>query len=135
MKEKIINVLKWFFIVLGVAFLVQILIVITAFVTMKRVTAVNFETIETNIKKPSEFIPIINYAQEYYDKNGKFPQNIDGIKLKKNLEYDYKTTKDLNCYTVTVKSKKNDITKQYQCCKMQDKNSNSNSESYVEYNN
>ena len=58
---------------------------------------------------------------------------ISNLKLKKGLEYKYEPSKDGNCYTIKINKDKQ--TKQYQRCLIQGENSNSTSESFVEYSN
>ena len=63
-------------------------------------------------KKLKPFQPIIDYVDTYYEENSKYPDKLGNIKLKKDLDYKYETTNDGNCYTITVKSKKENLTKQ-----------------------
>jgi len=140
MKEKLINIIKWLFIILGIVYLIQLLIAFSTFLAIKN--AFNYKNFNNTtsfskeIKKPKEFAQIIDYANSYFEENNKFPEtieNIESIKLKKDLDYKYETNKDSTCYTITIKSQKNNIVKQYQACKNKDKNSNFNTQSYIEY--
>lgn len=135
MKERLINIIKWFLIILGVIFLIQILIVLGAVIGISKFANSDMNINKNTSLKLKQMQPVINYAQDYYNKNGKYPVEIDNVKLNKNLEYKYETSKDLNCYTITTKDKKSNTTKQYQHCSTKSENSNSSSESYVEYSN
>ena len=111
MKERINKIIKWFFIALGIIFFIQILVVATIYFVVKKFETIDINKLTPDIGKPKEFSKIINYAQDYYNKNGKYPENIDNIKKKKDLIYKYETTKDSKCYSITIKSEKNKITK------------------------
>ena len=72
MKERFLNVLKWFFIVLGVLFFVQILLVLGVIIGFMGVEKLNFEPDfnKSNLQgmqapKVKDFQPIINYAEKY----------------------------------------------------------------------
>ncbi len=134
MKERFLTVLKWFFIVLGIIFFIQLLLILGAFIGIITFANSTFKMPE-NINKMKDIKPIINYVQDYQKENGKYPETIENIKLKKDLTYKYEPSKDFNCYTVTLKSKKENLTKQYQQCMVKTDNSTSSSESYVEFSN
>ena len=134
MKERFLTVLKWFFIVLGIIFFIQLLLILGAFIGIITFANSTFKMPE-NINKMKDIKPIINYVQDYQKENGKYPETIENIKLKKDLTYKYEPSKDFNCYTVTLKSKKKNLTKQYQQCMVKTDNSTSSSESYVEFSN
>ncbi|MBQ8634556.1 hypothetical protein IJ425_00195 [bacterium] len=134
MKERLFNVIKWFFIILGILFLFQLLIAFGLFLGImgfvdEGIGVINYD------KRMKPMQHAIKYIENYRNQNGKYPQNIDGIKLKKNLEYKYETTKDSNCYVLIIKSKKDNFTKQYQHCFFNTENGASNTHSYSEYNN
>lgn len=132
MKERLTNVIKWALMALGVLFLLQLILAFGMILGITSFANADLDFLNTDKKlKPVE--PIIKYVEEYKKENGKYPDKIEGVKLKKNLEYKYETTKDGNCYTITIKSKKDNLKKQYQYCSLDDKNSSSKSESYVEY--
>ncbi len=133
MKERFLKVLKWFFIALGVLFLIQILIGIGFVIGIANFARADMNIVGNTKNKLKQIQPIINYVEDYHDKEGKYPQDLEGIKLKKDLEYKYETSNDNNCYTVTINSKKDNLTKQYQHCAVNSKNSASNSESYIEF--
>lgn len=135
MKQRFINVIKWFLMILGALFLLQLLIgfgVVLGVTSFANAPLGDLDFINTD-KKTKIIQPIIKYVEDYHAQNGKYPQKIENIKLKKGIEYEYETTKDGNCYTITLKSKKDNLIKQYQYCSLGDKNSSSKSESYVEY--
>ncbi len=134
MKERFLTVLKWFFIVLGVIFFIQILLVLGALLGILAFANTTFKMPE-NVNKMKDIKPIIKYVQDYQKETGKYPKTVDGIKLKKGLVYQYEPSKDFNCYTITLKSQKDNLTKQYQQCMVKTDNSNSSSESYVEFSN
>ncbi len=134
MKEKIFEVIKWVLIALGIIFLIQILIIIGAFIGISRLSKMTFD-IPNADKIQKELRPIVDYAESYRDKNGKYPQNIENVKIKKDIDYKYEASKDFTCYTITAKTKKNSSTKQYQHCRQNSDNSQSSSESYVEFSN
>ncbi len=139
MKERCLNVLKWFFIILGIIFFIQILLAILLFISFSLQTKINFNkagdfsSSKNNLK---QIQPIINYAEDYQAKNNKYPDKIeDSVKVNKKLDYKYENSKNGNCYTITVNSSKDNKTKQYQHCKISSDNSSSSSESYVELSN
>lgn len=134
MKERLINVLKWFLMILGVLFLLQFLIGLGVIFGLVGLANADLDFINTD-KRLKTIQPIIEYVEEYKEENGKYPDKLGDIKLKKDLDYKYEVTKDGNCYTITVKSKKENMTKQYQYCSLDENNSTSKSESYVEYSN
>ena len=132
MKKRLTNVIKWLLMVLGALFLLQLILVFGAVLGITSFANADLNFINSDKKlKPVE--PIIKYVEDYRTQNGKYPDKIQGVKLKKNLEYKYETTKDGNCYTITIKSKKDNLKKQYQYCSLDSENSSSKSESYVEY--
>ena len=132
MKERLTNVIKWFLMILGALFLIQILLVVGAILGVVGFANADLDFLNTDKKlKPAE--PIIKYVEDYRTKNGKYPDKLEGIKLKKGLEYKYETTKDGNCYTITIKSKDENLKKQYQYCMLDSENASSKSESYIEY--
>ena len=132
MKERLTNVIKWFLMILGGLFLIQLLIGFGVVLGLVGFANADLDFLNTDKKlKPAE--PIIKYVEDYRQKNGKYPDKVEGIKLKKHLEYKYETTKDGNCYTITIKSKKDNLKKQYQYCMLDNENASSKSESYVEY--
>ncbi len=133
MKERLLNVLKIFFIVLGVLFLLQILIgfgIVLGFVGFANA---DFDYVKVDNKKLKNLQPIIKYAEEYKTQNGVYPQKIENVKVKKGFEYEYSTTNDKNCYTIKANLKDN-LVQEYQHCSINSQNSSSKSESYVEYN-
>lgn len=134
MKERLINVLKWFLMILGVIFLIQFLIGLGIIFGLVGFANADLDFINTD-KRLKPIQPIIDYVEEYKEENGKYPDKLGDIKLKKDLDYKYEVTKDGNCYTITVKSKKENMTKQYQYCSMDKDSATSRSESYVEYSN
>lgn len=133
MKERLINIVKWFFIVLGVLFFVQLLLVLGAVIGLTNFAKADFGTAQNQSQKVKEIQPVINYAENYRTENGKYPEKIENVKVKKNLDYKYEISKDGNCYTVTTKSEKNNLTQQYQHCTVNSENSASSSESYIEF--
>lgn len=133
MKERLFNVLKWFLIALGVLFLIQMLIMTGVFIGIRNFTEPNI-TSASNNKNLKDMQPIINYVENYMEKNNKYPQSIQNVKIKPDLYFKYEVNKDGNCYTITTNSKKDTISKQYQHCSIQDGNSKSSSESYIEFN-
>ena len=132
MKERLTNVIKWFLMILGGLFLLQLLIGFGIILGFAGFASADLDFLNKD-KKLKPVQPIIKYVEDYRQKNGKYPEKIEGIKLKKDLEYKYETTKDGNCYTITIKTKKDNLKKQYQYCMLDDENASSKSESYVEY--
>ncbi len=133
MKERLLNVIKWILITLGVLFLLQILFVVGAVIG-----ASNFAKTDTNIvnsskNKLKQIQSVIDYVEDYKNKNGKYPQTIQNVKVKNNVYYDYSTSDDFNCYTIKTKTKKDNMVQQYQHCSFKSEGSSSNSESYSEY--
>ena len=95
MKERIKNVLKWFFIVLGVLYLIQVIFVSGALVGLIGLTKIDLNKFE-NINKKHSLQPVITQIEDYKTKNNKYPANLEGIKLNKNSEYNYELSKDGN---------------------------------------
>ena len=93
MKERLINVIKWFFIILGVLFLFQLLIGFGLFLGIMGFVDDGIGLINYD-KRIKPMQSTIKYIEDYRVQNGKYPQNLDGAKLKKNLDYKYETTKD-----------------------------------------
>ena len=132
MKERLINVIKWFFIILGVLFFLQLLIGYGIFLGVmgfmdNDVNLINYD------KKIKPMQNVIKYIEDYRNQNGKYPENINEVKKKKNFEYEYEATNDLNCYMLKMKSKKEHIVKQYQHCMFDSDGGMSNTKSYSEY--
>ncbi len=132
MKERLLNVLKVFFIILGVLFLLQIIIGLGIVLGFVGFANADFNYIKVDNKKLKQIQPIIKYLEDYKIQNGVYPDKIEGVKLKKGLEYNYSITKDKNCYTIKAGLKDN-IIQEYQRCSIDTTNSSSNSESYMEY--
>lgn len=135
MKKRFINVIKWFFIILGVLFFIQLLLLIGA---LKGAASFADASINVNNDKSSSLKlkplqPIIKYAEDYQAKNGKYPEKIENVKINPNLYFKYEPSKDFNCYTITSKEKNGNLTKQYQHCLIKSEHSSSTSESFVEY--
>ncbi len=135
MKERLINVLKWFLIILGVLFLLQFLLIIGAIIGITCLSKTNFEdyTPKANVKP---FENIIKYLDEFYEDEGKYPDDISSVKKEKNYDFDYKVNSDKSCYTISAKpnkKNKNIQTKRYQKCYAKTDNSMTTSQSYVEY--
>lgn len=133
MKERFLKVIKIFLMILGGLFLIQLLIILGAIIGL-----VGFANADLgfNIKPKTGFKyiqPIINYAENYKNENGIYPSKIEGVKIKKDLEYTYEVFENSNCYKVTAKYKKDNMTRQYQHCSSDGENSSSNSEFYTEY--
>ena len=133
MKERLLNVLKVFFIILGVLFLIQVLIGLGIIFGFVGFANTDFNYLKVDYKKLKQIQPIIKYVEDYKIQNGSYPDKIENIKVKKDLKYEYSTTKDKNCYTIKA-NLKNDIVQEYQRCSIDTTNSSSKSESYVEYN-
>lgn len=138
MKEKIIKTAKIVLIVFGVLFLIQILLFVIVLISINSLSRFdNLQKIDFSSKqfsnKPKEMTPIIDYVEDYQIKNNKYPEKLEGVKIKKNLDYKYETSKDGNCYSITI-NKKGRV-QEYQHCKSNSNDSSSTSESYVEYSN
>lgn len=132
MKERFLNVLKWFLIVLGVLFLIQLILIVGFVFGMFSIK--NADISSFNTSKDKEITSIVKYIDKYKQDNGAYPQDIKEAKLNKNYEYNYELSKDKNCYTISLKSKKNSSTKQYQECSTKSDNSFSYSQVLI-YNN
>ena len=132
MKDRLINVLKWFFIAMGVLFFATILLFIAIVIfanTFKIESVPEIKQSKFNLK---EMKKIVDYAENYKDKNGKYPEKVEDIKLNKNLEYKYTTSNDFDCYNIELKNTKSNSTKQYQHCRIKKDGLSSNSESFSE---
>lgn len=130
MKERFLNFLKWFFIVLGVLFFIQLLLlsgIFICFSAIKEPDIKSFEIKPVNIKA-KEIQPIIDYAEKFRSENNKYPDSVD-IQIKKG-EYEYSTSNNSDCYKIIYKNKKSENT--YERCTMGSENSSSKSESYLE---
>ena len=125
MKNKFLNFIKWFFIILGVLFFIQLLILSGIFIGFSSIKEPNIKVENANLK---EFQPIIDYVEKYRQENNKYPENVD-IKVKKG-EYKYSVSNNSNCYKIMFSLK--NIEKNYECCTLNSENSNSKSESYSE---
>ena len=132
MKERLINVIKWFLMILGVLFLMQLLVGFGIILGVVGFANADLDFLNQD-KKTKSIEPIIEYVEQYREQNGKYPSEVENIKLKKGLEYKYELTHDGNCYEITTKSKKDNLKRQYQYCIMDSQNASSKSESYVEY--
>lgn len=132
MKSRLLNVLKVFFIILGVLFLLQVLIGLGIIFGFVGFANYDFNYIKVDNKKLKQIQPIIKYVEDYKIQNGKYPEKIENVKIKKDLKYEYSTTNDKNCYTIKA-TLKNDIVQEYQRCSIDTTNSSSKSESYAEY--
>ena len=128
MKERALNFLKWFFIVLGVLFFIQLILLSGIFIGFNSIKEPNFKDIKVENTNLKELQPVIDYAEKIRAENNKYPENVD-IKLKKG-EYSYETSNNSNCFKVIYTNKKNEKT--YECCTINSENSNSKSESYSE---
>lgn len=146
MKERFLQVLKWFFIILGVIFFLQFLLIIGAILGIAGFANYDIKPFEAKNNNIKPFNNIVKYLDEYKEENGEYPSDIKDIEdsdiLKeinnnKNYDFEYKTSNDDNCYTITAKpkekSKKNLTTKEYGKCSSKTNGANSHSESYVEY--
>ena len=131
MKERFLNFLKWFFIILGVLFFIMLLLLSGIFIGFNSVKEPNFNDIKLENANLKEIQPVIDYAEKYRSENNKYPSEVS-IKLKKG-EYKYSVKNDSNCFEVEYNYKK--IQKNYGCCKMNSENSNSKEESYSQITN
>ena len=132
MKKRLLNVLKVFFIILGVLFLLQIIIGLGIVLGFIGFANYDFDYIKIDNKKLKQIQPIIKYVEDYKIQNGTYPEKIENVKVKKDLKYEYSTTNDKNCYTIKADLKNNTI-QEYQHCSIQSNSLNSKSESYAEY--
>ena len=132
MKAKLFNVLKWFFIILGVLFLSLIVLSFTFVAGIANISNIKAPTFDTKLK---EIMPIVEYVENYFEENNKYPDKIENVKIKKDITYKYETSNNNTCYTIKAKLKKEKLTKEYQHCSINSKNGVSNSESYIEFNN
>ena len=135
MKQRFLNVLKWFFIILGILFLFQILITIGMFIGFNKFTKADLGVVSKSSKNISQIQPVIDYVENYKKENGKYPIKLENIKVKKGLNFKYETSNNQNCYSITFDISKEKVTRQYQYCAMSSDNSNSTSESYIEFSN
>ncbi len=132
MNKRLINVIKWFLMILGGLFIIQLLLVFAVIYGFIGFSNADLNFINTDKKiKPIE--PIIKYVEDYRLKNGKYPEKIEGVKLKKDIDYKYDVSNNGNCYSIVINSKKDNSKKHYQYCQLNSQNSSSKSESYVEY--
>lgn len=135
MKERILNVLKWFFIALGVLFFAQIILFIGIVIfanTFKEITVPDIKPQKLN---NAEIQKITSYVDEYKEEKGTYPENINNIKLKDNFEYTYKVSDNSNCYEIELKNKKVSSKINYQKCSISKDGAKSQSENYTEVTN
>lgn len=135
MKQRLINVLKWILITFGVLFVLQALVVVGIILGIKGFNNADYTITKNTNKNLKQMQPIINFAENYRLKNGKYPKSIEGVKIKPDLYFKYETTNNDDCYSITTKNKKDNLTRQYQHCATNNANSNSSTESYVEFTN
>ena len=135
MKDKLLKALKIILIIFGILYLAQILLfllIMTGLFSIGSTKTLDFDFNKVQSStKPKEITPIINYVEDYQIKNNKYPEKLENVKTKKNLDYKYEISKDGNCYSIEL-NEKNKV-KQYQHCKTASDNSSATSESYVEY--
>jgi len=138
MKERVLKVVKCFLIILGILFLLQTILITGAILGL--ISFANFSDFGTmEIKKPKndikEMAPVVKYVEKYYEENNVYPDNINELisnkKLDKKYDYNYTLSKDKNCYSVEIKSKKSSKIKQYQECSTKTDNSSSYSQVYM----
>ena len=134
MQERLLKVIKLFFISLGVIFLVILLLSFVAFFSLSKLPY-EHNTLSNNAAKLKQIQPIIDYVEDYQNKNGKYPKALGEIKINKKIEYKYETSNDSNCYTITSSSKKHNSTQKYQRCLIKTDNYTSFSENYSEFSN
>ena len=73
MKESFLKILKWFFIILGIIFFIQILlflVLLFGFLTETKTNITKFNDFSPSKSSIKQIQSIINYAEEYKDKNG-----------------------------------------------------------------
>ncbi|MBR2068271.1 MAG: hypothetical protein IJ877_00780 [Candidatus Gastranaerophilales bacterium] len=127
MKNRFLNFVKWFFIVLGVLFLFEMLILSGIFMGFNSIKETEFKP-ASNMAKLKEIRPVIDYAEKYKTENNSYPKSVD-VKLK-NGEYTYETMNNSNCFKIIYKNK--NVQKDYSKCSINTENSNSATESYSE---
>ena len=133
MKERVLNVLKWILIVFGIIFLIQVLLVLGALIGLAGFANFDFKD-HAKMGDIKHAENIIEYLDEYNEENGKYPENIENVKKDKKYDFDYKTSSNENCYTLTIKAKKGDSKiKQLNKCLIKSDGSLSTSQSYVEF--
>ena len=127
MKERFLNIVKWFFIILGVLFLLQLLLLSGIFIGFNSIKEpdIKIKPVNANSK---EIQPVVDYVEKYRTENNKYPDNVD-VKIKKG-EYKYETSNNSNCYKIIYTNKKTEKT--YSCCTINSENSNSREESFSE---
>lgn len=129
MKKRFINVVKWFFIVLGVMFLLQTVLILGTILGIVSFSKMDFNKFEDK-NSYGDFQPIINFVDNYYKENKSLPKTIENVKVKKNLKYTYEVDKKGECYSIKSKDEKN--SKEYKNCMNSTENSSSNSVYYFE---
>ena len=135
MKERILNVLKWFFIVLGILFFAQIILFIGIVIFANTFKEMTIPDIKPQKLNNAEIQKITSYVDKYKEGNGTYPENIDSIKLKDNFEYTYKLSDNSNCYEIELKNKKISSKVNYQKCSISKDGAKSQSENYTEVKN
>lgn len=133
MKERFINVLKIFFIILGVLFLMQILIFAGMLIGFKTFSEPKGAFDKINKGKTKDLKQAIEYIENYKKSYSKYPETINDLKQKnKNMELKYSTSNDFNCYQLVAKYK-DKTTKKYEHCSTTSENNLNESESYYEF--
>ena len=133
MKERLKNVVKWFLITLGVLFLAQILILAGAVAGASKFAHADRGIVINSKDRIKKIQPIIDYAEDFKKKNQKYPEKIENVEIKKDIEYEYSTSDNATCYNIKAKSKKDNVVQEYKRCSAKDDNSSSDLESYSEY--
>lgn len=131
MKERIKNILKWFFIILGVLYLIQLLFISGILAVLTGISKLDITPQSFTIKR-NTLKPIILYVEDYKETNGEYPKELPLKEKVKTSTYDYAISEDGNCYTIKEKTK-NNVIKEYKRCSSKTDTSNINSESYKEY--
>lgn len=130
MQERLRNVIKWFFIILGILFLIQMFILSGILIGFK---TADKSSLSFGGNTPKEMKEVVKYISEYRNEHSKFPDNLEGFKGKRGFDYSYKLSDKNNCYTVTITGK--DSVKSYKYCIYTDKNENASTQSYSEMRN
>ena len=131
MKEKFLKFIKWFFIVLGILFFILLILLSGIIIAFNRMGDFSIKTPKFENRFHGDMAKLIKYVKDYKEKNGNYPENIEGVNIKKDLNYEYKVFENGNCFSIDLNE--NNTQKQYKYCANGSDDSTFNGESYSEY--
>ena len=134
MKERALNVLKWFFITLGVLFLAQIILFAGIMIYANTFKTIKVPKVKSQKINNAQMQTIIDYVEKYKQEKGVYPENINDINLKNDTEYKYEVSDNSFCYKIELTKKNSNSKAVYQKCSVSKEGIVSQSENYTETN-